>query len=150
MMWRRASQNWLSRPCPCVVVVCLLLATKLFALDPQKGITQFIHRKWSGEAGVSSVFSIVQTADGYIWLATSIGTLRFDGLRFTPLEQGPDEPPVIGYGYWLAGATDGSLWIGRTDNLIRVREGHSQVYGAKDGLPGAWVRTVCEGKDGVI
>src|SRR5271166_5649819 len=45
----------------------------------------FIHETWRIEDGLpqNSVSAIAQTRDGYLWLATFDGLVRFDGSRFT-------------------------------------------------------------------
>lgn len=54
------------------------------ALDPERAITQYVHQKWGTNDGLpqSTVHSIVQTRDGYLWIATQEGLVRFDGHRF--------------------------------------------------------------------
>jgi len=55
------------------------------ALDPALAITQYVHSVWQSDAGLpeNSVLSIAQTPDGYLWLGTEEGLVRFDGVRFT-------------------------------------------------------------------
>lgn len=59
------------------------LAPSLFALGPQKAISQFTHTSWSAKDGIPGpVRAITQAPDGYLWLGTEAGLYRFDGLRF--------------------------------------------------------------------
>lgn len=44
----------------------------------------FHHTGWSG---LGAVFDLKQSPDGYLWLTTSKGVLRFDGVRFESIEQ---------------------------------------------------------------
>ena len=55
------------------------------ALDPNQNIFQYNCLSWSRHNGlpVNNVYAIAQTRDGYLWLGTSIGLLRFDGVDFT-------------------------------------------------------------------
>jgi ligand-binding sensor domain-containing protein len=46
--------------------------------------TDFHHTGWSG---MGAVFDLKQSSEGYLWLTTSKGVLRFDGVRFQPLEE---------------------------------------------------------------
>jgi ligand-binding sensor domain-containing protein len=64
-----------------------------FALDPDKRITQYIHDSWQTKEGLphNCVFAIVQTGNGYIWLGTADGLVRFDGVRFTIFNKGNTE-----------------------------------------------------------
>ena len=54
-------------------------------LDPAKAITEYVHVSWDEEAGLpqGSVNAVEQTADGYVWLGTQEGLVRFDGSKFT-------------------------------------------------------------------
>src|SRR5437667_9430311 len=69
---------------------------------------------WTDGDGVplGTVYAIGQDADGYLWIGTDAGLLRFDGVRFTPWEEIGDTPlpksPVSAL--WVA--RDGSLWVG--------------------------------------
>ena len=56
----------------------------LIALDPNKTITQYSMQVWNMESGLpgNSVFAIRQTQDGFLWIGTQDGLVRFDGLNF--------------------------------------------------------------------
>src|SRR5262249_60081560 len=56
------------------------------ALDPSKHISQYAHAAWRVQDGFFSgtPSELTQTADGYLWVASSAGLLRFDGIRFAP------------------------------------------------------------------
>src|SRR3954447_8363036 len=63
--------------------VCLL-GVSAFALDPNKAITQYGQAVWKTENGLpqNSVNAILQSRDGYLWIATYEGVARFDGVHF--------------------------------------------------------------------
>src|SRR5258706_2684742 len=91
-----------------------MLASRALALDPRRDVDQYIKEQWSAEQGLPhvSVTSIAQTTDGYLWIATSGGLARFDGVRFTVF----DRQALSTEGTWalvpaLARARDGGLWI---------------------------------------
>src|SRR5262249_31316654 len=66
-------------------LLLLLFATRSMALDPSRAITQYGHDVWQTEQGLpqNSVNAIVQSRDGYLWMGTQEGLVRFDGVKFT-------------------------------------------------------------------
>lgn len=56
----------------------------VFCLDPSRKITQYFLDKWEIKEGLPSleVYDIKQGKDGYIWIATGGGIVRFDGINF--------------------------------------------------------------------
>src|SRR5271170_3606791 len=50
-------------------------------------VTGFHHKAWNSENGLGAVFDVQQSADGYLWLTTSRGVVRFDGVRFQSVEE---------------------------------------------------------------
>src|SRR5277367_2135970 len=59
-------------------------ATSVWAVDPDRRISQYAHTAWRTKDGVFSGSPIVtaQTTDGYVWIGTSTGLVRFDGVHF--------------------------------------------------------------------
>jgi ligand-binding sensor domain-containing protein len=57
--------------------------------DSDKPLTEYTHTVWTHKEGLPSAFiySLAQTEDGYLWLATTDGLVRFDGVRFSMIEQ---------------------------------------------------------------
>ena len=105
-----------------------LFATAVFALDPQKFITQFAHTVRTEKDGVpADIVAITQTSDGYLWLGTWTGLFSFDGVRFTRFEpQAGEHLPAQSIRRLLA-ACDGSLWIVFTSgDVYRLHEGERQ------------------------
>ena len=54
------------------------------AIPPIHAETDFHHTEWNG---LGAVFDIKQSPEGYLWLTTSKGVLRFDGVRFQSLDE---------------------------------------------------------------
>src|SRR5436305_1878967 len=75
--------------CAIVALLPLTAGRAKASLDPAKALTQYIHQSWQAETGLpqSSVLSIAQTAEGYIWLGTEEGLASFDGVRFNVYEK---------------------------------------------------------------
>lgn len=53
----------------------------------EQGMRRTVGKSWNTSSGLASneVTSITQTEDGYLWIGTSCGASRFDGVRFTPV-----------------------------------------------------------------
>jgi len=94
------------------------------ALDPSRTLDQYIHDRWQSETGFpgGAVHAIVQSSDGYLWIAAEKGLVRFDGVRFRlfvpPGTTSTRNSPVVSL---VADAVEG-LWAElRSAGLIRVR-----------------------------
>src|SRR5271155_2331810 len=116
----------------------LLVAVSAYGLDPNRTLTQYVHRIWQVQPGLpeSSIDSILQTRDGYLWLGTLTGLVRFDGVRFTPLETiYPDAPTNV----WIrdiAEDSKGALWIATNESgVYRLDHGDLTRFSQKDGMP---------------
>src|SRR5215469_8627401 len=100
------------------------LGTSAWAIDPSRRISQYAHSSWRTQDGVfaSAPTVIAQTGDGYIWIGTQSGLLRFDGVRFVPwiFPEGSSHLPSQ-YIVALMAASDGSLWIGTTEGLAHLK-----------------------------
>jgi len=62
------------------------LAPLLWGVDDNVRITQYAHSAWRLQDGVinGEPLAITQTTDGYMWVGTANGLLRFAGVRFVP------------------------------------------------------------------
>ena len=77
------------------VLICELLAScrPAFALDPALDARQYVHTAWRIRDGFikGRILAIAQTPDGYLWLGTELGLLRFDGVRTVPWQPPPNQ-----------------------------------------------------------
>jgi len=99
------------------------LATSLWAVDPSRHITQYAHTAWRIQDGDlnGAPGAMTQTGDGYLWIATLSGPVRFDGVRFLPWEaRGRKQLYAV---FSLLTARDGSLWMGTNGWIAHVRDG---------------------------
>jgi signal transduction histidine kinase/ligand-binding sensor domain-containing protein len=126
----------------------LLLATcTAWAVDPDKQISQYGHTAWRIQDGIFSGApnAIAQTRDGYLWIGTENGLIRFDGVRFVPWA--PLKGKLLSSGIFsLLAGTDGSLWIGTSTNLAHLQNGNLTNYLGADGR----VNSIVQGHDGRI
>ncbi|HVR39871.1 MAG TPA: two-component regulator propeller domain-containing protein, partial [Thermoanaerobaculia bacterium] len=108
-----------------VLALLVLSALRAFALDPSTALTQFMRDHWQAEQGLpqNSVTAILQTRDGYFWLGTQEGLVRFDGVRFTLFDT--RNTPELGHNFVLCLYQDrhGHLYIGTYGGLTRFENG---------------------------
>ena len=133
---------------PCLLLSILALSPAR-ALDPKLQISQYAHTVWNARDGAfrGAILSITQAPDGYLWLATGFGLLRFDGVRFVewqaPKGNSLPKPP-----FWKVYASrDGSLWIGAEQGLARLRNGKVTNYPQMDGVA---VMAIVEDREGTV
>jgi ligand-binding sensor domain-containing protein len=117
-------------------VFLLTLATRpAHALDPTRHISQYGHSAWRIQDGFlgATPNAIAQTADGYLWIGTATGLVRFDGVRFVPWTPPGGQPLPSSNIYSLLAARDGSLWIGTYAGLSHWVNEHLITYQAGRG-----------------
>ena len=113
-----------------LVLFCVALTSpSANALDPDRRISQYGHTAWRIQDGtVPPSTTIAQTSDGYIWLGTSQGLLRFDGVRFVRWQAPKGQNLPSTHFSALLGSRDGSLWIGTVSGLARWKDGQLRTY----------------------
>jgi signal transduction histidine kinase/ligand-binding sensor domain-containing protein len=112
---------------------------------------QYSRRVWRSEDGLpqNKIQVISQTPEGYLWIGTSGGLVRFDGVRFVVFDRSNTpalhEDSILS----LCAARDGSLWIGTEGGgIARMKDGVFSEFGAKDGLTNGFVRAITEDRQG--
>ncbi len=122
------------RASPRVWLRCLPLVCCLFS----NARAQFVIDSWTTENGLpqNSVLSIQQTPDGYLWLTTFDGMVRFDGVHFTVFNKANSPGLTSNRFVRLLAEKDGALWAcTETDGLVRYLSGRFQTFTVADGLP---------------
>ncbi len=90
--------------------------------------------------------AITQTRDGYIWIGTEAGLVRFDGVRFVPWAEPEGKHLPTSNIYSLLGAKDGSLWIGTGGGIAHWANGELTTYPSVRGR----VNSIREDQSGTI
>src|ERR1700733_5800349 len=93
------------------------------ALDPRSATSDFIRTDFTVENGLPSnvVNAIVQTRNGFLWVGTDAGLVRFNGRRFISIDFRSPQPAPQGLVSALAEGPDGDLWVGTDAGLARIR-----------------------------
>lgn len=123
------------------------------ALDPNREMAQYIRDQWGAEQGFpgGNVNAIAETDDGYLWIGSELGLVRFDGLNFrlfnhsntTALPAGP----VLGF----ATDADGNLWIRpQSSGLVRYHAGIFHDVSADLPRSETGVTAMCRGRNGEV
>ena len=100
--------------------------------------SEYSLQSWDERQGLPSgrIWAITQDRDGYLWLGTEAGLIRFDGVRFTRWTSSRGEPfPEALIVFSLRSARDGSLWLGfQSGGIGRVRSGTLERFGAASAI----------------
>jgi len=134
-----------------LAVLALLHAGAAAGIDPAIPPSQYGHDAWTSDSGLpqNSVFAIAQTSDGYLWLGTQEGLVRFDGVRFTIFDTRNTPELPDDWVQALAAARDGSLWIGTVSGLVHMHDRKFETL-AEGGIDRAQVGALYEDSRGAI
>ena len=121
-----------------LIALAICLAAPLFALDPTKALTQDVHRIWGQEEGLfqPTVYSIVQTRNGFLWLGTQDSLIRFDGLHFREYFHAAEAGIQRSLIRNLLEDEAGNLWVASIGNgLVRIApDGSFKTFTKADGF----------------
>jgi signal transduction histidine kinase/ligand-binding sensor domain-containing protein len=123
-----------------LLAIAILLSPGLLAhgLEPSTPLANYGRQTWVMENGLpqNTVQALLQTTDGFVWLGTEVGLVRFDGNGFQTFDRN-STPALPGNDVrCLLETKDGALWIGTSEGLARWKDGAVRVFTTKDGLPG--------------
>jgi signal transduction histidine kinase/ligand-binding sensor domain-containing protein len=107
------------------------------AVDSENVLTGYSLASWTEGDGrlLTAVYAIAQDVEGFLWIGTDTGLIRFDGWRFARWETLSKASLPRGPIMALCAARDGGLWIGFADGTVRqvmhgqVQEGRSLTGG---------------------
>jgi signal transduction histidine kinase/ligand-binding sensor domain-containing protein len=139
----------------------------LMALDPHTPLAQYGYQSWQTDTGLpqNTVHAIVQGRDGFLWIATEGGLVRFDGVEFRAYTRAntPGLDPIRANSSAmgtpglpsdlvddLMEGRDGALWISTSGGLARMRGGVVEAFGPEKGIPATQVWRTFEDARGSV
>ena len=129
-----------------LLIIALVLGCSAL-YSPAQRTPQFIRSVWRVQDGVpeNTVQSIQQTSNGFLWVGTTGGAVRFDGAHFVPVPAGE------GSIFSMLAARDGTLWMGTEGaGLVHAKGAVTRVISSGQGLTDGFVRVILQDRQGRI
>ncbi len=122
---------------------------RALALDRAKHIDQYGHDVWTSQNGLpgEAVYQILQSPDGYLWLRTAAGLVRFDGVRFVLVEPVVAGRPVNEPVRAICIGADGDLLVRTTSRTLIYKDRVFSDYRPAGPLPDGEIRVIFESKE---
>jgi ligand-binding sensor domain-containing protein/signal transduction histidine kinase len=122
------------------------------ALDPTTPLANYSRQSWVMENGLpqNTVQALIQTRNGFVWLGTEMGLVRFDGNGFAVFDRNSTPALPDSDIRCLLESRDGALWIGTSDGLVRWKDGAVKAFTTREGLPGNGIRALAEDRWGLV
>ncbi len=130
--------------CAMSLLACGLLAEPALADEP----ADYTLTSWTTRDGLPSSYllSLAQDRDGYLWVGTNAGLVRFDGQHFSAWPRTGVVPSPSTLINALLAARDGSLWVAAGTSIIHDQGGQLTVLPPVDGV----TRSFVEDSEGTI
>jgi ligand-binding sensor domain-containing protein/signal transduction histidine kinase len=110
-------------------------------------------RVWQSEEGLpeNNVTGLAQTADGYLWVSSHNGLVRFDGVQFDriplPLAAGRNQPLIRA----LLLGRDSQVWLALEGGMVvRVALGETNAFNSFKGLSSFRPLALAQGADRTV
>jgi signal transduction histidine kinase/ligand-binding sensor domain-containing protein len=144
----RAEKSNIPRSLSLPFILLFFALSSSWGIDPNKLISQYAHTAWRTQDGAfnGSPIVITQTRDGYLWIGTNIGLLRFDGVRFASWDPPPGSRLLDSRIFSLLGTHDGGLWIGTGYSISRWKDGELVNYPELSGR----IESIVEDSEGAV
>jgi ligand-binding sensor domain-containing protein/AraC-like DNA-binding protein len=134
------------------VIILQLFCCYLWGLDPHKTVDQYLVDQWEISDGIPSntVLTINQTPDGYLWIGTSKGLVRYDGVKFAIVPYAEKEEIYSQEVRALFVDREGVLWIGSSGGLTSYRHqtGQFKTFTKDSGITDDGIRRINEDMKG--
>lgn len=131
-------------------VVAAFLIPSGRADDAKGTISHYMRDHWGTDKGFpgGTVSAFAQTTDGYLWIGTEKGLIRFDGLNFHLFEQAAPTAVALSPVQALMADAEGNLWILlRSTQILRYHDGKFEL-GREEAEFG--ITSIGKRKDGTV
>lgn len=120
-----------------MLTMILLCLNDAYGLGASKQLREYRRQSWQDDNGLpqNTVYAVLQTKDGFLWLATEGGLVRFDGVDFRVFDTANTPQLRSNFVNGLTEDTSGALWISTADGLLCLRDGRFTVFTLDEGLP---------------
>ena len=135
------------------IVIALCFTQSAQAIDPDRTMSQYVRQQWGIESGFprGPVYAINQTADGYLWIGTEAGLVRFDGRNFSLIQSPIPQLPTIKNILGLETDDRGDLWARLPrPMLLHYRDGVFEDARRDPRLFGSVVTAISRSRDGAL
>ena len=117
-------------------------------------LSEYVCTVWTASDGLpgNTVTDLMQSSNGYIYIGTYEGLVRFDGIDFKLINHGLDKKYAFSSARSIFEASNKDIWVGANDEgaVCISPDGIVKSYTVKDGLPNNSVRSITEDKSGNI
>src|SRR5215468_12047796 len=127
----------------------LLLVSQPTASASARRMSGFHHRMWTSDNGIGAVFDIQQASTGYLWLTTSTGVFRFDGVRFQSVEEVTNGALQNSEIHSAFLSSSGGVWLKtRAAGLLFWKDDQLTVFRDRRCTPALQLGGLAEDRDG--
>jgi signal transduction histidine kinase/CheY-like chemotaxis protein/ligand-binding sensor domain-containing protein len=132
-----------------LLLIILCSTSDSLGLDRDKRIDQYGHEVWTSQNGLpgEAVYQILQSPDGYLWLRTSAGLVRFDGVRFVLVVPAVGNRPINEPVKAISKSAAGDLLVRSISRTLIYKNGVFSDYLPAAPLPDGDIRVLFESKE---
>ncbi|MCK4764342.1 MAG: helix-turn-helix domain-containing protein [Candidatus Aminicenantes bacterium] len=133
-----------------LILTAVVFSLHLLALDPDRPVHEYRLDKWETGDGLptNAINALAQTPEGFLWIGTPKGLLRFDGLEFAVVHFETGSAKDYNIIYYLYVDKEGILWIGSDSGLTRYKNNRFKTFSPPNNLPQKDTRFIHEDMHG--
>ncbi|WP_020530746.1 two-component regulator propeller domain-containing protein [Flexithrix dorotheae] len=133
---------------------CLLIYGQKKGLNPEKDLTQYNLNIWGNSDGLPSqgANNILQHQDGYLWISTFNGLVKFDGRSISTIPIFDTTANLIGNSFKrLYQDTENTLWVSSNGSgLLSLKDNALSIFTKENGLPSNIVNDILKDRNGKL